>query len=554
MSDEKNSKNSEIRQAHLNQKPDEANVASPEKEVAPEETKPEIKKQPTKRLVLLERDSKEGVKRVEDVTALESEKAQAKETGEKPSEEKTEEKPNGEPETKNEAKPKASKKEDAPSKDKKETAPHKPTGQKRRPQKNPKKGSAAVEKDPEHPKRLVLNPKAKAPRVSLEMSPDEQKKLTEDPEKLPKPEQIEEEKKAEEKLEINLKALKDKRFRRVLVISALVVMLLMFIALPVFRIQHFSSNPLRFLDESRLLTISGLQRNQHFLSGLLNVDFAKTLRGRYVKAEERIKEQIPQVRDVEVKLAFPGRIHFYVLERLPVAAIQIPDGVILMDRDGMALDVKDKVPDAVPVITGLQVKRAMIGSQVEVDLPRELSRALMILSSLVEADQSSQGELQLMPLLEEIRPASYQRVVLRLKLPESGKDLNLSCSQNVYLTNHFVWLRRVLAAGILDDRVPGTLDLSGRYQIFKPLDTGEEEPAYHWTDSLEGVGTGSENLDYAAEVFGVPAAEEPAVSEWTPEVDDEWVGDDLGYGEEIYDDGTYVDPAYDTQQEEPWGE
>ncbi len=532
-------KNSEIREARLKDSAPEKTSAEL-KEEAKERPRASSDKQPTKRLVLLERENKDGIRRIEDETALASGNAEKEEAA-------AESEPSNKTDETEDVKQKSEKSAKEPQKK------QPPQGKGQRRKRRSKENGKPAAKDPQHPKRLVLNPKAKAPRVSLEMSPEEQKKLTEDPESLPPPEQIEEQKKEDNRIEINLSALKDKRFRRVLVISAVVVLLLMFIVLPVFRIQHFSSNPLRFADEFRLLKISGLQRNQHFLSGLLNVDFAKTLRGRYVKAEDRIKEEIPQVRDVEVKLAFPGRIHFYVLERLPVAAIQIPDGVILMDRDGMALDVKDEVPDAVPVITGLQVQKAMIGSQVEVDLPRELSRALMILSSLIEADQSSQGELQLMPLLEEIRPASYQRVVLRLKLPESGKDLNLSCSQNVYLTNHFVWLRRVLAAGILDDRVPGTLDLSGRYQIFKPLDTGEEEPAYQWPDGIEGVGTGSENLDYAAEVFGVPAAD-PAPSEWTADVDEEWVDDAYGYGDPIYDDGTYYDPSYDVTEEYPWGE
>ncbi|MDO5734255.1 MAG: hypothetical protein Q4P08_03905, partial [Eubacteriales bacterium] len=334
--------------------------------------------------------------------------------------------------------------------------------------------------------------------------------------------------KAENEAPINLKALLDPRVRRLIVLCAVIMMLILFFTLPSFRIKKFTSTPLRFVSEGQLLQESGLKYNQHFLTRLLNPDFAKTLRGRYVKAEARLKAKFPQIRDVEIKLHFPNTIHFTVLERLPIAAIEIPDGIVLMDRDGIVLGLKNTIPQGVPVIAGLEVRQAKIGDKLEVDLERELNRALSMLSALIEADAASAGELHLMPLLEELRPGAYQRVVIKLRLPANNKSLNLSCAQNDYLTKHFVWLRKVIAAGVFDDRVPGTLDLSGRYQIFKPLDKRGEKEVYQW----DGI-----PIDPAPQAPVMPVEEEPLESEWSEDAwtgeygDEITYGDDLGYSE-----------------------
>ncbi|MDO5738181.1 MAG: hypothetical protein Q4P65_02900 [Eubacteriales bacterium] len=275
--------------------------------------------------------------------------------------------------------------------------------------------------------------------------------------------------------------------------------------MPQFRIQKFTSTPLRYVSEKELLDSSGLRRGQHFLTGLINRNFAKTLRGRYYKAEQAVKATIPQIRDLEIKLQGTNCIFFQVLERLPVAAVEVDNSVVLMDRDGMALEMRSELPAGVPVITGLNIRNITVGKPIEVALERELKRSLAMLSALVEADTAAAGELQLLPLLVEVRPSAKQRVVIKLRLPANGKILNLSCAQNDYLTKHFVWLRRVIAAGVFDDRVPGTLDLSGKYQIFKPLDEQQEIEKYNW-DGVEILPPAPQPVEYV-----------PEESEWSEE-------------------------------------
>lgn len=298
---------------------------------------------------------------------------------------------------------------------------------------------------------------------------------------LPQPEKSEHQ--ALDRLKLPVVQL-ERRQILIAIAALLIIVSLLFALLPSFRIHEFSSTPLRLVSEQQLLEASGLRPGQHFLKGLIQKNFARSLRGRYSEAEEAILEKIPQIRDVEVRLQSPQRIFFRVLERLPIAALQIPDGVILMDRDGLAVQLRATVPPGVPLISGLNVTRVAVGEKVEIDLPRDLQRALGILSALVEADAQASKELQLMPLLQEVRPGANQRVLIKLRLPANGKILNLSCAQNDYLTKHFVWLRSVIATGVFDERVPGTLDLSGRYQIFKPLDPERETEVYQWDQGV----------------------------------------------------------------------
>lgn len=269
----------------------------------------------------------------------------------------------------------------------------------------------------------------------------------------------------------------DRALRRAMWLLGLMVFVLIIVAiatLPLFRIQRIEIQKTYFVPEQRILELSGLHLNQHMFSGY-GGSVNAWLTGRYLAAEERIHKAYPQLQHLRVSLHFPGELRISFSERVPVAFLQAPDSCVLIDRDGKVLALVDKAPGTLPVIKGLEVISAKVGEKIQVDVPEQLERTISVLSALVEADREDTGMTPLIPQILEIRPSAYEQIYLKVKT-HAGHILSVTCTQNQYLAGHFIWLRRVLQGGSLDKAGPGTLDLSGKNQVFRPLGSKWQSP------------------------------------------------------------------------------
>lgn len=321
----------------------------------------------------------------------------------------------------------------------------------------------------------------------------------------------------------------DKQIRFLLIATLVLLSLILFIFLPWFRIQRMETAiPLYFNNFEDLVEKSGLREGQHFLKGY-GGSLQGILTGRYMQAEEKILAAYAGIKDLKVKLHFPGVVSFEAEERIPIAFMQNGDRVVLLDREGIACDVSANIPHGLPVIRGIEVVSMTLGQPITSNSDDDLAQCVAVMSAIAEADFERQSENPLLPHIDEIRSSGYQRVVLKLYPEGQDKLLSVRCTSQRSLKDDFIWLSKVLESGVLHDKLPGTLDIYGKQLIYRPdKNTQKEVDEYVWQDETVVVADEVYEDEFAAEY--VP--EEAYADEFTAE-EEVWQAPEEAVADEI---------------------
>lgn len=76
-------------------------------------------------------------------------------------------------------------------------------------------------------------------------------------------------------------------------------------------------------------------------------------------------EKIPYIKSAEIKRRIPNIVNITVKERVPIAMVSNLDKVIFIDKEGYALEIKDRVEDLeFPDISGIKVNKTKPGQRV----------------------------------------------------------------------------------------------------------------------------------------------------------------------------------------------
>lgn len=275
-------------------------------------------------------------------------------------------------------------------------------------------------------------------------------------------------------------------FKPALVVIGLICGLSLLAFLPAFHLTKIAESELYFNDPEAILKASGLQKNQHFLQG-----FGGSLHGiltaRYEAAEQKVWQQFPQLKSVKLSFAFPGELRMDIEERIPVAFMDVNDLFVTLDRFGVVCGSYPEVPEGLPAIKGINAVQMQVGEKIKTNADEALDACVAVMSAIVEADFESQGSEPLLTRLSEIRSSGYQRILLRLKANSAGEVLQLSCNDNSDLTKDFLWVKRILDSKVLDNKLPGTLDVYGTKLVFRPQrkpTQQQEEVTYVWADPV----------------------------------------------------------------------
>lgn len=238
--------------------------------------------------------------------------------------------------------------------------------------------------------------------------------------------------------------------------------------LPAFRLQQLNlPDQLRSVDQQQLLQACDLEIGRHLFRELGG---SWRLLGnlRYGAVEERIISRIPAVKTVTVRLDFPGAITCVVTERIEVAWLAIPDGCVMIDQDGVAMDITSERPDDIPVIEGITVRSMTLGQPLEVDLADAQSHAIGLLGAIIEADRDPRPGAVLLSQVTRIRPIGGRQLYLTLRVPDTGEELTVLDETGSDLAEDMLWLRFALDQDALNGRGKGILDLTGSRKTFIP--------------------------------------------------------------------------------------
>lgn len=110
-------------------------------------------------------------------------------------------------------------------------------------------------------------------------------------------------------------------------------------------------------------------------------------------AEERVRELAP-VAEVRVRRVWPATLHVDVTERTPVAGVPGPDGVLLVDADGVGFATEPALPPGVPQVevadAGPEDPATRAALAVLLGLPPELAAQVAVVRATTPSDVSLQ--------------------------------------------------------------------------------------------------------------------------------------------------------------------
>lgn len=243
---------------------------------------------------------------------------------------------------------------------------------------------------------------------------------------------------------------------------------LILFALPQFYISDIRITGQRIVTTAEILDTAGLQKGRHLLSGVKG-SISEMFSLRHTEEERLLMEKLPYIKSVVIRSVFPYVLSVALEERVEVAYISIKDGYVIIDADGIALEVlpKDEAI-GIPIVDGITVSDIVLGSKAQVDKPDYLNQTVILLNAIINAQKDSRTDFEILPSIVTIRPVGNDLIFLTLKLPESGDALSVKTKLSSDLQEDMLWLRFALQQGKLEGLGSGVLDLTTEQRVFIP--------------------------------------------------------------------------------------
>jgi cell division septal protein FtsQ len=238
--------------------------------------------------------------------------------------------------------------------------------------------------------------------------------------------------------------------------------------LPQFYISRININGLRVIDREKLIATGELKTGKHLLYGI-NGSFKNVFSLRHTQSEQKLLKSLPYLKSVVIKSVFPSVLSVVLEERVEVAYISIEDGCVIIDANGIALEVIERDNDLdIPVIEGIQAFKVMLGQKVAVDLADYLDQSIVLLNDIINADKDARLEVKLLSCTTSIRPVQDKIFFLTLNMPQNKEELIVKVKTDTGTPGKMTWLRYALQQGSLSGYGKGVLDLTSTQRIFIP--------------------------------------------------------------------------------------
>lgn len=251
-------------------------------------------------------------------------------------------------------------------------------------------------------------------------------------------------------------------------LSLLLFLLAALALLPMFQVESIVVEGNQRLDADELIAESGLQTQQHMIRGM-GGGLENWLHFRYGPAQDRLLAYSPYLESVEITPSLPGQLVISVKERICVAYIQLEQNYLLVDSEGIVLEIVDQVPKGLPLIEGISDQQVEVGKKINRLFRSNITSAVLIMSTVIDTDKEAKDGWDFFSRIESIRPLDSSSHYLQVRLP-SGKNLEVKLGSLQNMKDSLYWLRAILKQGELDAiEEEGLLDLSGEQRIFIPL-------------------------------------------------------------------------------------
>jgi hypothetical protein len=172
---------------------------------------------------------------------------------------------------------------------------------------------------------------------------------------------------------------------------------------------------------------------------------------------------------VEIRSEFPFVLSVALEERVEVAYISIKDGYVIIDAEGIALEVLPKADDiGIPVVEGITISNVHLGSIARVDKPDYLNQTIVLLNAVINAQRDTRTDVDILPYIASIRPVGDNLIFLTLMFPGDVPPLSVKAKVSDDLVEDMLWLRFAISQGKLEGLGNGVVDLTTEQRVFVP--------------------------------------------------------------------------------------
>ena len=252
----------------------------------------------------------------------------------------------------------------------------------------------------------------------------------------------------------------------VVLLVALLVALV--IVLPQFYIESVAVEGNRKLSAQEIEDYADLEDGKHLFS-YISGEPLDYLTLRYSDVEDSLKSYFPYIENVKVQASFPYQVKITIEEKVEVAYVYSKYRYVAIDRNGDILSVETSKPETnAPIIDGINLRSHNIGETISDDIKRQVNRALLLFTTILESDDYAKDDLSMSQMLQDIRP--YQANALYFSLTNAeGENLRIKIDPSEDMRSTIDWLRHVIKSGTLDsiDNIErGILSITSEQQIF----------------------------------------------------------------------------------------
>ena len=248
----------------------------------------------------------------------------------------------------------------------------------------------------------------------------------------------------------------------------IVTLVLLFLFLPVFRVREVTIDGNVEMTDEEVLKEVGLKYNAHLMSGVSG-NILDILSLNYGKTEERIRRENPYIADITIAVRIPSEVRITVKERRKIAYISTPDGYIALDRYGTVLEINSGKTkhDVRPVVYGITVESAKLGGKVKVSDENAYRRAIVVLGSILSADNATIGDkFNMFEHTTEVRILPSGFIFLTI-YTESGKPVQVKLNKTDKINDKMTQLLFLFNSKAFDQiTIKGTLDMTGDEYVF----------------------------------------------------------------------------------------
>ena len=250
--------------------------------------------------------------------------------------------------------------------------------------------------------------------------------------------------------------------------SILSLSILLVLALPQFYVSSLKITGQRVITSEQVVSIGDLKTGSHLFQGVSG-SLKDLFQLRHKKTEQLLAANLPYLKSVVVQSVFPSVLSITLEERVEVAYIAISDGCVIIDSEGVALEVLPNTDSrGIPVIEGVMANQVQLGKKTAVDQPDALNEAIVLLNDIINADKDNRTEVRLLPAIRTIRPMQDKILFLTILLPGTGEELLVKVKNSSANIDNMIWLRFALQQGKLGGKGKGILDLSTTQKVFQP--------------------------------------------------------------------------------------